>query len=71
MHELSESTKRLIDAASAAAVAAASGTAALTLSDWALLVTILAGLLSAAWQLMRFYDRWKYGHGHSRDENAA
>jgi hypothetical protein len=32
-----------------------------TLSDWALIVTIIAGLLSAAWQLVRFYDRIKYG----------
>jgi hypothetical protein len=61
MHELNESTKRLIDAGSAAALAGAAGVGALTLSDWALLVTIFAGLLSSAWQIMRFYDRWKSG----------
>lgn len=67
MHELSESTKRLIDAASAAALGAAASAGALTLSDWALLVTIFAGLLSAGWQLMRFYDRFKYGHPTGRE----
>jgi hypothetical protein len=61
MHELSEHTKRIIDAGSAAVVAAAAGTSALTLADWALIVTIFAGLLSASWQIMRFYDRFKYG----------
>lgn len=61
MHELNEQTKRLIDAASAAFVAAAAGTSAMTLADWALIVTIIAGLLSAGWQVMRFYDRFKFG----------
>lgn len=67
MHELSEQTKRLIDAGSAAAIAAAAGVGAMTLSDWALVVTIIAGLLSVAWQIMRFYDRFKYGRLVDRD----
>jgi hypothetical protein len=71
MHELSEQTKRVIDAGSSMTLAAAAGVGALTLSDWALLVTIFAGLLSAAWQLMRFYDRLKYGHGRGRDDTAG
>jgi hypothetical protein len=61
MHELSESTKRLIDSGSLLAAAAAGATRALTLADWALVVTIAAGVLSIAWQAMRFYDRFKYG----------
>jgi hypothetical protein len=46
---------------SPALLAAAAGAGAVTLADWALIVTIAAGLLSAAWQLVRFYDRIKYG----------
>ena len=63
MHDLSESTKRLLDAGSLATAAAAGAAQAITLSDVALVVTILAGLLSAAWTAMRFYDRLKYGRG--------
>jgi hypothetical protein len=61
MHELSESTKRLLDYGSLALTGLAGATRAVTLSEAALIVTIAAGLLSAAWQLVRFYDRIKYG----------
>jgi hypothetical protein len=61
MHELSEHTKRAIDLVSPVLTGAAAATAALTLQQLALVVTIATGLLSAAWYVMRFYDRFKYG----------
>jgi len=63
MHELSEQTKRFIDLGAFGLTGLAGAAQAITLSDVALVVTILAGLLSAAWTVMRFYDRLKYGRG--------
>lgn len=56
IHDLSEHSKRIGDA-----IAAVSAVTAITLSQVALMVSIVAGLLSAAWMIQRFYDRYKYG----------
>lgn len=61
MHELSESTKRIIDVLATGATAAAAGTAALTLADWALVVTIVAGLLNCVWTAMRIFGGARRG----------
>jgi hypothetical protein len=63
MHELSEQTKRLIDFAAFGLTGVAGAVQAISLSDVALVVTIIAGLLSAAWTAVRFYDRLRYGRG--------
>jgi hypothetical protein len=63
MHELSEQTKRLIDLCAFGLTGFAGAVQAVSLSDVALVVTIAAGLLSAAWTAMRFYDRIRYGRG--------
>ena len=56
IHDLSEHTKRAGDW-----LAALSAVTAITLSQVALMVSIVAGLLSAAWMIQRFYDRYRYG----------
>lgn len=61
--ELSEPTKRAIDLVSPVATAAAAGAAAWTLSDVALTVTIVAGLLSILWYAVRLHDRFRHGPG--------
>jgi hypothetical protein len=58
LHDMSETTKRFLDW-----TAAAGAVTAITLSQVALLVSIVAGLLSAAWMCQRFYDRYKFGPG--------
>lgn len=58
MHELNENTKRLIDFGSFL-FAGISG--ALTLANAALIVSIVAGIVSAALGVVRIYDRVKYG----------
>jgi hypothetical protein len=58
VHDLSEPTKRFLDWA-----AAAGAVTAITLSQVALMVSIIAGLLSAAWMCQRFYDRHFLGRG--------
>jgi hypothetical protein len=63
MHELSEQTKRVIDLGAFTITGLAGAAQAATLSNVALVVTIGAGLLSAAWTAMRFYDRIRYGRG--------
>lgn len=63
MHELSEQTKRFIDLGAFSLTGLAGAVQAISLSDVALVVTIVAGALSAAWTAMRFYDRVKYGRG--------
>jgi len=61
LNSLSSETKRLIDISGMGATAAAASVASLTLADWALIATIAAAAFSALWQLMRFYDRFRYG----------
>lgn len=56
VHDLSEHTKRALDFASLV-----SAVTAISLSQVAFAVSIIAGLLSAAWIVQRFYDRYKYG----------
>jgi ABC-type transport system involved in cytochrome c biogenesis permease subunit len=56
LHELSEPTKRVLDM-----TAAAGAVTAVTLSQAALMVSILAGLLSIAWYSIRIFDRLKHG----------
>jgi hypothetical protein len=56
VHDLSEHTKKLLDG-----MAAVSALTAISLSQVAVAVSIVAGLLSAAWIVQRFYDRYKYG----------
>ena len=58
-----EKAKRALDLTSPLATAAAGATAAITLSDVALTVTILAGLMSILWYAVRLFDRFKYGRG--------
>lgn len=58
LHELSEPTKRAIDWAGAI-----SAFAAISLSQVALFVSIIAGCLSIAWYAIRLRDRLKYGPG--------
>lgn len=58
VHELSEHTKRALDV-----VGAVSAVAAISLSSVALLVSIVAGILSITWYGVRLYDRFKYGRG--------
>ena len=62
LHDLGEPTKRLLDY-----MAAASAVTAITLSQVALTVSIIAGLLSAAWMIQRFIDRYRYGPGRRDD----
>jgi hypothetical protein len=59
MHELSESTKRVLDfgAMTLGVITAVS------LNQVAVAVTIVAGLISAAVGSFRLYDRIKYGRG--------
>ncbi|MGE5563112.1 MAG: hypothetical protein ACM3ZV_07350 [Bacillota bacterium] len=54
MHEISESTKRVIDAIALVLMGVAGS---LTLANIALVVSIIGGLLSIAWHVVRFYDR--------------
>ena len=61
VHDLSESTKRIIDAVPPLLTAAAAGASRVSLNDVAVIVTIVVGLLSAAWYIVRFHDRIKYG----------
>jgi hypothetical protein len=56
IQDLSEHTKRGFDVA-----AFVTSFAALGLSQTAVLVSILAGLLSIMWTGIRIYDRLKYG----------
>jgi hypothetical protein len=56
LHELSEPTKRFFDL-----TAAASAVTALTLSNAALAISCVAGLLSITWYGVRLFDRFKYG----------
>jgi hypothetical protein len=58
VHDLNEHTKRVLDA-----VGAVSAAAAISLSQVALLVSIVAGLLSITWYGVRLFDRFKYGRG--------
>lgn len=58
LHELNEPTKRALDLTAAAGAATA-----ITLSQAALVVSIIAGLLSITWYGVRLYDRFKYGRG--------
>lgn len=63
LHDLSEQTKRLLDylALVLAGVSAAVTSVSLmqALSIVALIVSIIAGTLSAAWTVTRFHDRKK------------
>lgn len=56
LHALSEPTKRFLDA-----TAIGGAVAAVSLSQVAILVSIVAGILSAAWIIQRFVDRYRYG----------
>jgi hypothetical protein len=67
MHELSEQTKRLIDFAAFGLTGLAGAVQAISLSDVALVVTIIAGVLSSAWTGVRLYDRAR--NGRSRAAN--
>jgi hypothetical protein len=55
-HDLNEHTKRVLDFAGAL-----SAVAAISLSQIALMVSIVAGLLSILWYAVRLYDRFKHG----------
>ena len=55
-HDLSEGTKRVLDFAGALSAVAAIG-----LSQVALIVSIIAGLMSIAWYAVRLYDRFRHG----------
>lgn len=61
MHELNESTKRIIDVLLMSVTAAAAGASALTLADWALIVTIVVGVLNGIWTAIRIYRGLKHG----------
>lgn len=63
IHDLSEGTKHAADVASAVAPVAAGTAAAITLSQVALVVTIIAALCSIIWFAVRMFDRIKYGPG--------
>lgn len=56
VHEWSEQSKRLFDVAGAV-----SAVAAISLSQVALMVSIVAGLLSITWYGIRIFDRLKNG----------
>ena len=56
LHDLPEATKRALDLAAAAGAATA-----ITLSQAALVVSIIAGLLSIAWYSIRIVDRLRNG----------
>lgn len=56
LHDLNEHTKRALDVAGAV-----SAVAAISLSQVALMVSIVAGLLSIAWYGIRIFDRLKSG----------
>lgn len=58
LHDLNEGTKRVLDI-----LGAASAVAAISLSQVALLVSIVAGLLSITWYGVRLFDRFRYGRG--------
>jgi hypothetical protein len=57
-HEWSEGTKRFLDIAGAI-----SAVTAISLSSVALMVSIVAGVLSITWYAVRLHDRFKYGRG--------
>jgi hypothetical protein len=57
MHDLSETTKRVLDIVTGLFFAAA----AVTLHQVAVVVTIIAGVVSIACGAVRLYDRYKYG----------
>lgn len=61
IHDLSEGTKHTADIASAITPVASGAAAVLTLSNAALVTTILAALCSIAWFVIRLYDRIRYG----------
>jgi hypothetical protein len=56
VHDWGESTKRVLDT-----LAAVGAITAITLSQAALIVSIIAGLLSITWYGVRLYDRVRYG----------
>lgn len=58
LHDMGEHTKRALDFA-----AGIGAVTAISLSQAAAIISILAGLASIAWVAMRFYDRLKYGRG--------
>lgn len=62
MHDLSEQTKRLLDLSSFLFAGIAG---ALTLANAALIVSIVAGMVSVMLGLIRIYDRVKYGRSGS------
>jgi hypothetical protein len=66
LHEWNEPTKRAMDFMSIALAGVSGGVAAVTLSQIALVVTIIAGLLSILWYAVRLHDRFRYG-GKSSD----
>jgi hypothetical protein len=57
IHDLSESTKRAIDAAAVAGALVAG----ISLAQAALVISILAGLVSIILGAIRIYDRLKFG----------
>jgi MFS superfamily sulfate permease-like transporter len=59
MHDLSEHGKRFIDIGAWLFA----GVAAVSLAQTALIITILAGLVSIALGAIRLHDRIKYGRG--------
>ena len=61
LHELSESAKAAIDKYTVYSSATAGAIAAATLSQAALVISCIAGLLTIAWYCVRFYDRFKHG----------
>jgi len=71
VHDLSERARRSYDAFAfvLAGVSGAGAAASLmqALSIVALIVSIVAGILSAAWTATRFYDRQKSGAAPSND----
>jgi hypothetical protein len=60
---ISDTAKRAIDLLSPIVTGTAAGAALVTLSDIALVMTIVAAFMSSAWYGMRFYDRIRYGRG--------
>lgn len=56
INDLSEHTKRALDM-----IGAVSAVAAISLSQVALMVSVVAGLLSITWYGIRIYDRLRHG----------
>lgn len=59
MHDLSETTKRILDLVTAALA----GFAALTINDVAVILTVVATAVSIICGGIRIYDRLRYGRG--------